>query len=139
MFWASITEMIYKVLDDNYKLCKRGQWGFVSTHSLLEFGQVSRAQSVSFGNDGDQVDTRAESLHDLNVERLQGMASRANEVQAGVDTEINLVLAARLLLLKHVGFVLVVEELDDGHPGVTVVDVVTESGCVNDGEADYSR
>jgi hypothetical protein len=103
---------------------------------LLELGQVSRAQGIGLGNDGNQVDTRAKSLHDLNVEGLESVASGTNEVQAGVDTEVNLVLAARLLLLKHVGFVLVVEEFDDGHPGVAVVDVVAESGCVNDGQAD---
>ena len=63
------------------------------------------------------------------------MASRADEVQTGVDTEIDLLLTARLLLLEHVGFVLVVEELDDGHPRVTVVDVVSESRGINDGQA----
>jgi hypothetical protein len=31
--------------------------------------------------------------------------------------------------------VLVVEELDDGLPGVAVVDIVTESGSVDDGQS----
>lgn len=44
------------------------------------------------------------------------MAGRADEVQAGVHTEIDLVVSAGLLLLKHVGLVLVIEEFDDGHP-----------------------
>jgi hypothetical protein len=105
---------------------------------LLELGQVSRAQSVSLGNNRDQVNTRAESLHDLDIKRLQSVASGADEVQAGVNSEVDLVLAARLLLLKHVGFVLVVKELDDGHPGVTVIHVVTEPRGVNDGQANYS-
>lgn len=63
------------------------------------------------------------------------MAGRADEVQASMDTEINLVLAAWLLLLKHVGLVLVVEELDNGLPGVAVVDIVTESRSVNDSQS----
>ena len=63
------------------------------------------------------------------------MACRADEVQAGVDTEVNLVLAARLLLLEHVRLVLVVEELDDGLPGVAVVDIVTESRSIDDGQS----
>lgn len=63
------------------------------------------------------------------------MAGRADEVQAGMDTEINLVLTARLLLLEHVRLVLVVEELDDGLPRVAVVDIVTESRGVNDGQS----
>uniref|UniRef100_A0A1Y1LA43 Uncharacterized protein n=1 Tax=Photinus pyralis TaxID=7054 RepID=A0A1Y1LA43_PHOPY len=107
--------------------------------SLLELGQVSRAQRVGLGNNRDQVDPRAEPLHDFNIERLQSVAGRADEVQAGVDSKVNLVLAARLLLLKHVGFVLVVEELDNGHPRVTVVDVVAESGSINDGQTDLEE
>ena len=101
----------------------------------LELGEVDRAESISFGDNGDQVDSGAQSLHDLNIERLQGVAGRPDEVQASVDTKIDLVLATGLLLLKHVGLVLVVEELNDGHPGVAVVDVVTEAGGVDHSQA----
>jgi hypothetical protein len=66
------------------------------------------------------------------------VASGSDEVQAGVDTEVNLVSTARLLLLQHVRLVLIVEELDDGLPRVAVVDVVAEARCVNDSEADCS-
>lgn len=105
---------------------------------MLELGQVSRAESISLGNDRNQIDTRAKSLHDFDVKRLEGVAGGTDKVQARMDTKINLILAARLLLLKHVRFVLVVEKFDNGHPGVAVVDIVTESGCVNDGQADYN-
>ena len=44
------------------------------------------------------------------------MASRSDEVQASVYTKIDLVNSAWLLFLKHIGLVLIVEELDDGHP-----------------------
>lgn len=64
------------------------------------------------------------------------MARRTDEVQAGVDTEIDLVLAAGLLLLEHVGLVLVIQEFDDGHPGVSVIDIVAEAGSINNSEAD---
>lgn len=107
-----------------------------ATYALLERGQVSRAESISLGNHWNQVDARAESLHDLDVERLQGVTGGADEVQARVDTEIDLVVSARLLLLQHVRLVLVVEELDDWHPGVAVVDVVTEARGVDDSQAD---
>lgn len=63
------------------------------------------------------------------------MAGRADEVQAGMNTEINLVLTAGLLLLKHVRLVLVVEELDNGLPRIAVVDIVTEAGGVNDSQS----
>lgn len=76
--------------------------GFRSAYSLLESSQVRRAESVSLRNDGDQVDTRAEALHNLNIKGLQGVAGGSDEVQTGVDTEIDLVCTARLLLLQHV-------------------------------------
>lgn len=106
----------------------------LSTYALLEAGEISRAESIGLGNNGNQVHARAESLHDLNIEGLEGVAGRADEVQTGVDTEIDLVETLGLLLLKHVGFVLVVEELDNGLPRVAVVDVVSESRSVNDGQ-----
>jgi len=64
------------------------------------------------------------------------VAGRANEVQTGVHTEINLLRSARLLLLKHVALMLVVEELNDRLPRVAVVHVVTETRSVNDRKAD---
>ena len=62
------------------------------------------------------------------------MARRADEVQARMDTEVDLVLALRLLLLAHVRLVLVVDEVDDGRPRVAVVDVVAEAGRVDHGQ-----
>jgi len=62
------------------------------------------------------------------------VASGADEVKARVDTEINLLSAARLLLLEHVGFMLVVKEFDDGLPRVAVVDVVAEARSVDNSE-----
>jgi hypothetical protein len=67
------------------------------------------------------------------------MSSRSDEVQASVNTEINLVNSSRLLLLQHVGLVLVVKEFDDRHPGIAVVDIVSEARSIDDSEADYHR
>jgi len=107
-----------------------------ATHPRLELGQIRRAESIGLGDNGDEVDAGAEPLHDLNVEGLKGVAGGADEVQARVHTEIDLVLATGLLFLKHVRLVLVVEELDNGHPRVPVVHVVAEAGCVDNGQAD---
>lgn len=52
-----------------------------------------------------------------------------------MDTHINLVRTTGLLLLQHVGFMLVVEELDDGLPGIAVVDIISEARGINDGQA----
>jgi hypothetical protein len=67
------------------------------------------------------------------------MAGGADEVEAGVDTEINLLRSAGLLLLQHVRLMLVVEELDDGLPRVAVVDIVAKAGCVDDSQAHCCR
>lgn len=61
------------------------------------------------------------------------MAGGADEVEAGVDSEVDLVLPARLLLLEHVRLMLVIEELNYGHPRIPVVDVVAEPGGIDDG------
>lgn len=106
------------------------------SYPLLEASQISRAERVGLGNDGDQVHTSAQPLHNFNIEGLQGMAGRSDEVKTGVDAEVDLVRTTGLLLLQHVGFMLVVEEFDDWHPGVAVVHVVTETGCIDNGQAD---
>lgn len=105
-------------------------------YPLLESRQVRRAESVSLGNHRDQVDTGCKALHHFNVERLQGVASGTDEVETGVHTQIDLVRTAGLLLLKHVGLVLVIQELDDGLPRVTVVDIVAKSRGINDRQTD---
>ena len=129
-----------------------------STYALLEGVQVVLGEGIGLGNDGDEVDTGAQTLHDLNIEGLKAthiparvsdrrspqhpeprkphsrMARRADKVQARVDAEVDLLLALGLLLLAHVRLVLVVDEVDDGRPRVAVVDVVAEAGAVDDGE-----
>lgn len=102
-------------LDD---MLVKGQWKLsrVEIYFSLELSEINGAQSISLGNNRDQINSRAQSLHDLNIQRLQGVASGSDEVQTGVNTKVDLVLAAGLLLLKHVRLVLVVQELDDGHP-----------------------
>ena len=34
---------------------------------------------------------------------------------------------------------LVIEELDDGHPGITVVDIVAKAGGINNGQTDCNN
>ena len=118
------------------KLCKEVRQ---SAYSLLELGQVSGAQSVRFCNDRDKVDPGAESFHHLNVEGLEVVTSGPDEIKTGVDTEVNLILSARLLLLEHVGFMLVIEKLNNGHPRVPVVDVVPKAGGINDSKTNWNH
>lgn len=99
---------------------------------MLEARQISRAECIRLGDHGDQVDSGAQSLHHLDIKRLQGVASWADEVQTCVDPQINLVHTAWLLLLQHVRLMLVVQKLDNRHPGVAVVDIVAKAGGIND-------
>lgn len=101
---------------------------------MLVASQVGWAQSICLRNNGYQVDSGAQSLHHLDIKGLQSVASRSDEVQASVDTEVNLVSTARLLLLEHVGLMLVVQKLDDGHPRVAVVDIVAEAWGINNSQ-----
>jgi hypothetical protein len=66
------------------------------------------------------------------------VSSWADEIQARVDTHVNLVCSAGLLLLQHVRLMLVIQELDNRLPGIAVVDVVTKSGGINNGQANYT-
>lgn len=94
------------------------------------------AQGIGLGNNGDQVDAGAQALHHLDIEGLQGVSGGSDEVQACVDTHVNLVGSAGLLLLKHIGLMLVVQEFNDRLPRITVVHVVSESRGINNGKAD---
>lgn len=67
------------------------------------------------------------------------MTSGSDEEQAGVYTQIGLLCTLRLLLLPHICFMLVVDEVDDWTPRVTVVDIITKAGGVDDGELDLER
>lgn len=107
-----------------------------NTHSLLEASQISWAESIGLGDNWDQVDSGAQSLHNFNVEWLQGVSGWSDEVQAGVNTEIDFVDTLWLLLLQHVGFMLVIQELDNWHPGIAVVDIVSETWRINNSQAD---
>lgn len=53
-----------------------------------------------------------------------------------MNPEVGLLLTLGLLLLSHVCLVLVVNEVDDWRPRVTVVDIIAESWGVNDAELD---
>jgi len=85
-------------------------------NATLESHKVGRGQCVCLGNDGNEIHSGTQTLHNFNIQRLQGVAGGSDEVEAGVNTEVNLVDSAWLLLLQHVGLVLVVEELNNWHP-----------------------
>jgi len=98
--------------------------------------KIGGGEGVGLGNDRDQVDTSSQTLHDLNIQGLQGMAGGADKVQAAVNAHVAQLLTHGLLILTHVRLVLVVNKVDNGHPAVAVVSVVSKSGCVNHRQLD---
>lgn len=67
------------------------------------------------------------------------VTSRSDEEQASMHTQVGLLCTLRLLLLPHIRFMLVVNEVDDWAPRVTVVDIITKAGGVDDSELDFER
>lgn len=64
------------------------------------------------------------------------MSGGSDEIEAGMDTQVDLIDPSRLLLLEHVGFMLVIEEFDDWHPRIAVVNIIAESRCIDNCQAD---
>ena len=110
-----------------------------STYARLELVKVRRRKSICLCNNWDEVDTCAKTLHDFDVERLECVTGRTNEVQARVHPQINLVLPLGLLLLQHVALMLVIKELDDWLPAVSVIHIVTEPWSIDDSESDFEE
>jgi len=72
-----------------------------------------------------------ELLHHLNVDGLQGVASGLDEVNNGVDAVVDNVHAVDLVLSIQVGVEALLNVLDNGVPGLIVVDEVAKAGCVD--------
>lgn len=71
-------------------------------HASLETDEILRRESIGFCDNRNEVDTCAKTFHDLDVEGLQCMSGGSNEVQASVNSEINLIVSSWLLFLQHV-------------------------------------
>lgn len=65
------------------------------------------------------------------------MSGGPNKVQASVYSEVALLSPLRLLLLTHVGLMLIVNEVDNRSPRITVIDVVTKPWGIDHSEFDF--
>lgn len=77
-----------------------------------------------------------QAAHDFNVQGLQRVARGLNEVDAGMDAVVHNVLAVDPVLSLQIGVKALLNVLDDWSPRVIVVDKVTESGSVDDSQAE---
>ena len=74
------------------------------------------------------------SAHNLNVQRLQCMASWLNKVHTGVNSVVNDVHSVDLVLGIQVGIEALLDVVYNWSPGLIVVDKVTESGGINNSQ-----
>lgn len=105
------------------------------TYSGLEAGNLLIGEGVRLGNDGNQVHLGVKTAHDLNVKRLEGVASGLDEEDASVDSVVNNVHAVDLVLGIEVSVEALLNVVGDGAPRLVVVDKVTESGGVDNSQA----
>lgn len=66
---------------------------------MLESRQIGRAQRIRLGNYRYEVDSRAKSLHHLNVKGFQSMSGRSDKIQTSMHAQVDLVDTSWLLLL----------------------------------------
>lgn len=123
--------------------------------AVLELLTLLKSERVGLGDDGDNVDGLAQLLENDDIDRLQAVARRRDEVKAAVDTGIldvaewrsvklrgicrqtgkSLPLTLSSQFLPEVGRVLVLDVLDNGVPAAVVVDKVAIAGSVNNVQA----
>jgi len=101
------------------------------THSALERVDLFVGQSVSLGDDWDEVDLGVESAHDFDVQRLERVTGRLDEVNTSVYTVVDNVHAVDFVLGVQVSIKSLLNVLHDGSPRVVVVDKVTEAWSIN--------
>jgi hypothetical protein len=105
------------------------------TYTLLEGGNLIVGEGVGLGDHRNEVDLGVQTAHDLDIERLERVTSGLDEVDAGVDAVVDNVHAVHLVLGIQVGVETLLDVLGDWAPGVVVVDKVTETRSVDNGQA----
>lgn len=110
--------------------------GNVVEDTLLELDNLFVGEGISFGDDGDEVDTGVQSAHEFDVNVLQGVAGGLDKVDAGMDSVVRDFLAVELVLLREVRVEAGLDVIEDRLPAFIVVDKVAETGGVDDGEAE---
>lgn len=107
-----------------------------TSYPLFESRDLIIGQSVRLRNNGNQVDLGVEPTHHLDVQGLQRMASGLNEIDASVNAVVNNVHTVDLVFRIEVSIETLLNVLHNRAPGVIVVDKVTETGGINNGQTE---
>ena len=106
-------------------------------YPLLESQALLEGQAIRLGNDRNNIDDIAQLLQNDNVNRLESVTRRLDEIQAAVDPRVlDVALALGGELLVQVGAVLVLDILDDRVPAAIVVDQIAIAGGVDNVETE---
>ena len=117
-------------------LARISQCGRWTTHSGLEGSNLLIGQSISLGNDWNQVDLGVKSAHDLDIKWLQRVASWLEEVDTSVDTVVDDVHAVDLVLGIEVSIESLLNVVDNWSPRLVVVDEVSETWGINNSKSE---
>ena len=102
---------------------------------MLEVGDLLIGESIRLGNDWDEIDLGVKSTHNLNIQRLERVSGRLNEVDTGMHTVVNNVHAVDLVLSIKVCIKSLLDVLDDWPPRVVVVHEVTKARGIYNGQS----
>lgn len=67
------------------------------------------------------------------------VASWLDKVQADVDSHINNTLTTGLLFLSHIILVLIIKEINNGDPTMTIIHIITEPRGINNSQFDLEH
>jgi len=73
--------------------------------------------------------------HNLNIQGLQGMSGRLNEVDTGVDSVVNDIHSVNLILGFQIGVKTLLNVINDWAPRLIIIDKVPESRGIDNSEA----
>ena len=108
-------------------------------YSLLERRHFIVGQRICLGDDGNQIDLGVKATHDLDVEWLQRVASRLDEVHASMNSVIHDVHSVDFVLSFQVGIESLFDVLHNWSPRVVIVDEVSKAWRINDGQAQANQ
>jgi hypothetical protein len=103
---------------------------------LLEVCNLLIGESVGLGNDWDEVDFGVKSTHDLDIQRLERVAGRLNEVDTSMHTIVDNVHPVDFVLRIEIRVESLLDVFDNWPPGVIIVDEVTKARGIHNGQAE---
>jgi hypothetical protein len=93
--------------------------GNIVKNALLEFDDLLVGESISLGDNGDEVDAGMQSAHEFHIDLFQSVASGLQEVDASMDTVIRDFLAVELVFLGEVRVETRLDVLENWSPAIS--------------------